>query len=340
MTTWYKKPVLVTGATGLLGPWLVRKLIEKKADVIALVRDHVAGSLFYSDDILSRVTQIQGDLLDFHLLMRILNEYEIDTVFHLGAQAIVGIANRSPLSTFRSNIEGTWNLLEACRLSPWVKKIIAASSDKAYGEQERLPYTEEMPLQGKFPYDVSKSCSDLIAQSYFHTYKLPICVTRCGNFFGPGDLHFNRIIPGTIRSLLDDEQPTIRTNGLLIRDYIYVKDVASAYLTLAEQMDNPTLHGESFNFSTDHPFNVKEIVSLILEVMNKKDLTPIIQNQATCEIHAQHLSSDKARKLLNWKPEYGVQRGLEETVSWYKQYLTKKKEVSKITYNSIEEVTI
>lgn len=317
---WKNKNVLVTGAAGLLGPWVVRELLGKQANVYALVRDTIAGSLFFEKDITTQTSVIQGDLLDLSLLMRVINECEIDTVFHLGAQAIVGIANRSPLSTFRSNIEGTWNLLEACRLSPWVKKIVVASSDKAYGTQPVLPYTEAMPLQGRYPYDVSKSCTDLIAQSYFHTYKLPVCITRCGNFFGPGDLHFNRIIPGTIWSVLDHERPIIRTDGTLIRDYIYVKDVADAYVMLAESMDDATLHGESFNFSTDKPYNVKEIVAEILSAMDAAHITPQINNEATCEIPAQHLSSEKARQVLEWKPRYGVRKGLKETIEWYKNY--------------------
>jgi CDP-glucose 4,6-dehydratase len=325
---WKNKRVLVTGAAGLLGPWVVRELLDKQATVFALVRDHIPDALFFEKDITDNASIIYGDLLDLPLLTRVLNECEIDAVFHLGAQAIVGIANRSPLSTFRSNIEGTWNLLEACRLSPWVKKIVVASSDKAYGAQPILPYTEEMPLQGRYPYDVSKTCTDLLAQSYFHTYKLPVCITRCGNFFGPGDLHFNRIVPGTIWSVLDHERPVIRTDGTLIRDYIYVKDVAHAYVMLAEKMDDTKIHGESFNFSTDKPYNVKEVVAQILSVMNAPAIKPKINNEATCEIPAQHLSSEKARKRLKWTPKYGVRKGLEETVAWYRIYHAQKRGLS------------
>ncbi len=314
---WHNRTVFVTGATGLLGPWLVKELLSQNARVVTIIRDFVPDSLFFTEQLDKKVTITLGDITDLPTLTRVLNEFEIEAVFHLGAQAIVPIANRSPISTFKSNIEGTWNLLEACRLSPWVKKIVIASSDKAYGAQEKLPYTEDAPLQGRYPYDVSKSCTDLLAQSYFHTYKLPVCVTRCGNFFGGGDLHFNRIIPGTIQSILQNERPVIRSSGLFVRDYVYVKDVVDAYLTLAQQMDNPAIIGECFNFSTDHPFTVREIVHEIVHIMKATHLEPIIENRATNEIPAQHLSSQKAHKLLGWKSKWGVHKGLEETVNWY-----------------------
>jgi len=322
MPYWKDRRVFITGATGLLGPWLVKELLTQEAHVCVLLRDLVPNSTFFTEGLDKKVTIVLGDLLDFNLITRALNEYDIEAVFHLGAQAIVGYANRSPLSTFTSNIQGSWNLLEACRLSPWVKKIVVASSDKAYGAQEKLPYTEDAPLHGRHPYDVSKSCTDLLAQSYFHTYKLPVCVTRCGNFFGGGDLHFNRIIPGTIRSILNNQPPIIRSNGLFVRDYIYVKDVVDAYLTLAQQMDTPALVGECFNFSTDHPFTVIEIVELILELMNSSHMQPIIHNAASNEIPAQHLCSDKASRLLDWKAKFGVRKGLEETIAWYKNFFT------------------
>ena len=317
---WKQKRVFVTGAAGLLGPTLVEKLLAQGAEVFILLRDFVPNSLLFLQGLDKKVTIAWGDLCDAELLQRLLNEWDIQVVFHLGAQPIVGFANRSPISTFKSNIEGTWNLLEACRLSPWVKRIVVASSDKAYGAQKKLPYTEETPLEGRHPYDVSKSCADLLAQSYFHTYKLPVCVTRCGNFFGAGDLHFNRIIPGTIQAVLEGKQPVIRSNGLFVRDYIYVKDVVDAYLTLAEKMEAPEIMGQTFNFSTDEPFTVLEIVAKMLEVMGS-DLEPIIENRATNEIPAQHLLSTKAQALLGWKAQYGVKKGLEETVIWYKNFL-------------------
>ncbi len=317
---WKDKNVFITGPTGLLGPWLIKELLKQNANIYVLIRDFVPKSLFYSDGLDKKVNVVIGDLLDISLLQRILNEFDIDSVFHLGAQAIVGIANRGPISTFKSNIQGSWNLLEACRLSPWVKRIVVASSDKAYGAQKVLPYKEDAPMMGRHPYDVSKSCTDLISQTYFHTYKLPVCVTRCGNFFGGGDQHFNRVIPGTIKLVLNNQRPIIRSNGLFIRDYIYVRDVVDAYLTLAEKMEDEKIVGQCFNFSTDQPFNVIEIVDEILDVMNVKHLKPIIQNRASNEIPEQHLCSQKARDLLGWKPKYGVKTGLRETVEWYKKF--------------------
>lgn len=314
---WKNRKVFITGATGLLGPWIIKKLCSYGARVVVLLRDIDPWSLCAQEDLLKYVTVIQGDLLDYQLLLRILNEKEIDTIFHLGAQAIVGHANRSPLSTFKSNIEGTWNLLEACRLSPWVKEIVLASSDKAYGQQKVLPYTEDMPLQGIHPYDVSKSCTDLIAQSYAKTYQVPVAITRCGNFFGGGDLHFNRIIPGTIYALLHDQTPVIRSDGTLIRDYIYVKDVVDGYLTLAEQLQEKQLAGQAFNLSTDKPLQVLEVVQIIIDKMNKKNVQPIIKNEASNEIPAQHLSSKKALNILQWHSKWGFDKGIDETIAWY-----------------------
>ncbi len=333
-TFWQHRNVLVTGATGLLGPHLIQELLANNARIVALVRDFVPDSSFFTNNLDRAVTVVHGDLLDSDLIARCLNEFDIDTVFHLGAQAIVGYANRSPIATFRSNIEGTWKLLEACRLSPWVKHIIVASSDKAYGSHEILPYTEDAPLQGRHPYDVSKSCADLIAQSYFHTYKLPVCITRCGNFFGPGDLHLNRIVPGTIRSLINHQAPVIRSNGLFVRDYIYVKDVADAYMTLAEKMAPLQLFGHSFNFSTDEPFTVIEIVQHITKLMGIT-IDPIIENRATNEIPAQHLSSHKARTLLGWQPAYGVQKGLVEAIAWYKEYFRQDLHEKNLNFSSL-----
>lgn len=338
MNTGYfkNKNILVTGATGLLGPWLIKELLEDQANITTLIRDYVPTSLFFSEKIFKQVTAVSGDLQDYPLIERVINECNIEIVFHLGAQAIVGYANRSPISTFTSNIEGTWNLLEACRLSPWVKKIIMASSDKAYGEQKTLPYTEETPLQGKHPYDVSKSCADLLAQSYFHTYKLPVCITRCGNFFGGGDFHFNRIIPGTIQSLLNNQHPIIRSDGSFIRDYIYVRDVVNAYLQLAINMDRPEIIGQSFNFSTDKPYTVVELVQLITVLMGKEHLKPSIKNEASNEIPAQHLNSEKARKLLSWQATYGITKGLLETITWYTNHFTNQKSYEKtIDYRSV-----
>jgi len=258
------------------------------------------------------------------LLERILGEYEIDTVFHLAAQAIVPIANRNPISTFESNIKGTWSLLEASRRSPTVKQIVSASSDKAYGDHDTLPYSETTPLQGRHPYDVSKSCADLIAQTYAQTYKLPICITRCGNFYGGGDLNWNRIIPGTIRSVLRGERPIIRSDGSFIRDYFYVEDGAAAYMLLAEAMAEQTdLHGEAFNFSNEVQITVHELVRQILSLMESPLKTDIL-NQADNEIKHQYLSAEKARRILGWTPLFDIESGLRKTISWYRDYFNEK----------------
>jgi CDP-glucose 4,6-dehydratase len=315
---WRRRRVFVTGATGLLGSALVEELLGLGADVTCLVRDWVPSSRLLQAGALDRATVVGGDLQDLDLLVRALNEYEIDTVFHLGAQTIVGTAHRSPLSTFESNIRGTWNVLEACRLNArLVQRVIVASSDKAYGEHEQLPYRETTPLQGRFPYDASKSCADLITLSYFHSYRTPVAVTRCGNLWGPGDLNFNRLIPGTIRSALLGESPIIRSDGSYRRDYFYVRDAVSAYLTLAEQMVGGRFSGEAFNFGNEQPYTVLEVVRLVLEGMRRTDLTPRILNEASGEILNQYLDCTKARDLLNWKPRYSFGSGLAETIPWY-----------------------
>ncbi|HZK60810.1 MAG TPA: GDP-mannose 4,6-dehydratase, partial [Anaerovoracaceae bacterium] len=285
--------------------------------------DIVPKSILWSnseefDYIKDNLTMVYGKLEDYELLERALNEHEIEVVFHLGAQTIVGIANRNPLSTFESNIRGTYNLLEACRRSPLIKAIVIASSDKAYGEQEQLPYDESTPLQGTHPYDVSKSCTDLIAYTYYNTFKLPVCVTRCGNFYGPGDLNYNRIIPGTVRSLLNGESPVIRSDGTFIRDYFYVKDGALAYMLLAEKMLSDTsIHGEAYNFSTEIQVTVLELVKNIIDVM-AVDIEPTILNQANNEIRNQYLSAKKAKEQLGWSPRYTLDSSLDETIEWYK----------------------
>jgi CDP-glucose 4,6-dehydratase len=319
-TFWEDKNVFVTGCTGLLGAWLTRALVEKGANVIGLVRDWVPRSNFFGFGLEKRITVVRGALEDYPVLERSINEYEVDTVFHLAAQAIVGAANRNPLSTFEANIKGTWNVLEACRRNQKVKRIVVASSDKAYGEHESLPYTEEFPLQGTHPYDVSKSCADLLSHTYYKSYQLPVCVTRCGNIYGGGDLNFNRIIPGTIQSALTHKPPVIRSDGTFIRDYIYVQDIVTAYLFLAEKMGDTNIHGEAFNFSNEQPISVKDIVNKILKLMNREDLTPVILNEATNEIRYQYLSSKKARTILNWNSSYTLDDGLTQTINWYRDY--------------------
>lgn len=314
--------MFVTGCTGLLGSYLVKELIEQGANVTGLVRDHVPQSNLYQGEHVKKMNIVQGALEDLPVIERALGEYEIDTVFHLAAQAIVGVANRNPVSTFEANILGTWNVLEACRKHPLIKRVIVASSDKAYGDQENLPYDEDMPLQGKHPYDVSKSCADLISHTYFHTYGLPVCITRCGNLYGGGDLNFNRIIPQTIQLVLNGEAPEIRSDGTFVRDYFYIEDAVQAYLLLAEKMEEHNLAGEAFNFSNEIQLPVLELVEKILKKMNS-NLKPKVLNQGSNEIKHQYLSAEKARKLLNWTPAYTIDEGLEKTIAWYTEFFKK-----------------
>lgn len=318
---WCDRSVFVTGCTGLLGSWLVADLVQRGARVTGLVRDLVPHSRLYMEDWHQRINIVRGCVEDLPALERAINEYEIDTVFHLAAQTIVGVANREPLATFETNIKGTWNILEACRKVGGVSRIVVASSDKAYGDQEVLPYDENTPLQGEHPYDVSKSCADLICRAYYVSYGLPVCITRCGNFYGGGDLNFNRIVPDTIRSALRDKPVVIRSDGSFIRDYFYAKDGVLAYLHLAEQMDRREIWGEAFNFSNEVQITVVEMVRKILELMDKSHLEPIILNQAKNEIIHQYLSAEKARRLLNWKPEYSLDGSLKETIQWYSDFL-------------------
>jgi CDP-glucose 4,6-dehydratase len=318
---WQDRPTLVTGASGLVGGWLVNRLLGAGADIVCLVRDWVPQAELLRGDWTSRVRIVRGDICDQPLVERILGEYEVDTVFHLAAQAIVGVANRNPVSTFESNIQGTWSVLEACRRSPGVKQIVTASSDKAYGDQEELPYREEAPLEGRHPYDVSKSCADLIARSYAETYDLPVAITRCGNFFGGGDLNWNRIVPGTIRAVLRGLCPIIRSDGLFIRDYFYVDDGAAAYMLLAEQLsERSELRGEAFNFSNETQITVLELVNEILRLMDV-DMTPQVLSQAPHEIRHQYLSAAKARRMLSWRPLYSLEQGLQHSIDWYKNFL-------------------
>jgi len=319
-TFWRDRRTFVTGGTGLVGGWLHKGLVAAGANVVALVRDWVPSSELARSGLLDRVSVVRGDVRDQALLERVLGEYEVDTVIHLAAQAIVTIANRNPVSTFETNVAGTWSLLEACRRSPRVKQVVIASSDKAYGEQPTLPYDEDTPLQGRHPYDVSKSCADLIAAAYAQTYDLPVAITRCGNFYGGGDLNWNRIVPGTIRSVLRDERPVIRSDGQYVRDYFYVEDGAAAYMLLAEKLAaDPSLRGQAFNFSYESPVTVTELVGRILAVMGSR-LEPVVLNEASHEIRKQFLSAAKARKALGWSPLFDMQEGLRRTVAWYRDF--------------------
>jgi len=319
--SWRDRPVFVTGASGLLGSWMVQRLVELEADVVCLVRDRVPRSLLFSSGLLDRVTLVHGDVRDQALLERALGEYEIDTVFHLAAQTIVGVANRNPVSTFETNIGGTWALLEAARRSPLLRSLVLASSDKAYGVTEEQPYNETMPLHGSHPYDVSKSCADLLAQTYATTYDLPVAITRCGNFYGGGDLNWNRLVPGTIRSVLRGERPIIRSDGRYVRDYLYVEDGVEAYLLLARKLaEDEKLRGEAFNFSLEIELEVLDMVQQILEQMDS-ELEPDILGTASHEIPVQQLDASKARQQLGWRPRFEHGESLSRTIEWYRKFL-------------------
>jgi CDP-glucose 4,6-dehydratase len=288
-----------------------------------LVRDWVPESELFRSDTQGAIRLIRGDVCDQPLLERVLGEYEIDTVFHLAAQTIVGVANRNPVGTFESNVRGTWALLEACRRSPLVRGVVVASSDKAYGHHPKLPYSEDAPLQGRHPYDVSKSCADLIAQSYAATYGLPVCVTRCGNLYGGGDLNWNRLIPGTIRSALAGERPVVRSDGSYVRDYFYVEDGVGAYLTLAERLAaDPALAGQAFNFSNEMQVTVVDLVRTVLRLADREELEPDVRAEAKHEIRHQYLDAGKARRMLGWKPAFTLEDGLRRTIDWYREFLT------------------
>ena len=320
---WQSKNIFITGCTGLLGSWMTDELVNQGAKVVALMRDDVHLSNFHNLSLLKKITKVDGSVEDFGLILRTLNEYEIDTIFHLAAQTIVGTANRSPLSTFETNIKGTWNILEAARQLD-IPRVLTASSDKAYGSHEKLPYKEDAQLTGSHPYDVSKTCADLIAQSYFKTYKLNVGITRCGNLYGGGDFNFSRIIPGTIKSIMENQPPIIRSDGKFIRDYFYVKDAVGAYLLFAENMHEKKLAGEAFNFGTEKPITVIELVDEIIKISGKKNIRPKILNEAKNEIKSQYLSCEKAGRLLNWKPKYTLSQGIKETYEWYEKYLPKR----------------
>jgi CDP-glucose 4,6-dehydratase len=313
--------VLVTGCDGFIGSWLTAGLVSAGADVVGLMRDQVPHSELVRSGTVNRISIVVGDVNDYPLLERTLAEYEVDTVFHLAAQTIVQIANRVPLSTFETNIKGTWVVMEAARRNPTVKRVVVASSDKAYGSQSQLPYTEESPLQGSHPYDVSKSCADLISQAYANTYEMPIVVTRFANLYGGGDLNWSRIVPGTIRSAIQGNQPIIRSDGTFRRDYLFVGDAVGAYLMIAEQMEESEIGGQVFNFGLDQPIEANKMVRIIVDLAGRSDLEPIILNQAQNEIPDQYLSSSKAHDILGWRPQYNIEDGLLKTIDWYREFL-------------------
>lgn len=318
---WRGRRVFVTGCTGFLGSWLTAALLDRGAAVVGLIRVREPESQLVRTGNIGRIDQVAGELLDYELLKRILDEKKIDTVFHLAGQTIVGVANRDPAATFETNIRGTWLLLEAVRNTPTVRGVVVASSEKAYGEQTTLPYLEEYPLQGRHPYEVSKSCADLIAQSFAHTFGLAIAVTRCSNLFGGGDLSWNRLIPGTIKSVLNRERPVIRSDGSFRRDYLYVADAVRGYLMLAEKLTEPGVRGEPFNLGSGCAVSALEVVRTIVALSGKPELEPIILNEVKNEILDEYLSPEKAKRVIGWRPQYTLAGGLRESMDWYKAYL-------------------
>lgn len=321
MSSWRDRPVLVTGASGLLGSWLVPALQARGARVVVLVRDIVPDALLQTSEAGRLAVSVFGDARDGRLVERVLAEYEIDAVFHLAAQTIVEHALRDPVNTLRSNVEATWEVLDACRRSGRPSRIVVASSDKAYGSQPVLPYREEQPLEGRHPYDVSKSCADLVAQMYATTYGLPAVVTRCGNLYGGGDLNFNRLVPGTVRDGLVGRPPRLRSDGTPLRDYLHVEDAVQAYVTLAERAHEPEIAGQAWNFSTESPLTALEMARAVLRVCGRPDLEPVVEGTASKEIRDQYLSAEKARRVLGWTPRFGLEAGLVRTVEWYRGYL-------------------
>lgn len=319
---WQDRPTFVTGSAGLLGGWLVRRLRELGARVVGLVWDPMLQDELVPSGMFEQVTVVGGDVRDQALLERILGEHGIETVFHLAAQTVLSIANRNPVETFETNVRGTWALLEACRRSPTVKQIVVASSDRVYGAHAQLPYTEEMPLVGRHPYDASKSCADLVALAYAATYELPVAISRSGNFYGGGDLNWSRIVPGAIRSVMRGEPPVIRSDGNYVRDYFYVEDAAAAGTFLAERLaERPDLRGQAFNFSNEAPITVLDLVKLIVRLMGSH-LEPRVLNEVTYDIQEQYLSAAKARQLLGWKPLFSLEEGLRRTIEWYRESLS------------------
>ncbi len=321
---WIQKNVLITGASGFLGSYLTEKLSNLGANIVAIVRDQIPKSRLFYEHINQSISIVNGDINEYSLIERTINEYETEIVFHLAAQTIVQIANRSPLSTFESNIKGSWNIFEACRNSETVERLLVASSDKAYGQKKKLPYFETDTLDAKHPYDISKAITDMLAQGYHHTYGLPVGITRCGNLYGGGDLNFNRVVPQTIRSTLFNQNPEIRSDGTFLRDYFYVEDAADSYIILAENLIEKGLQGNVFNFGTGNPISVLDIVNKIISISGNSSLKPIIKNTAKGEIKDQYLSCEKAAKTFNWKPAHSLEEGLKKSFKWYKKWFETK----------------
>lgn len=317
---WVERPVFVTGGGGYVGSWLVKGLLDCGAEVICLLRDGVPQNNLKLLDIEDQIVRVTGDICNDALIERAINEYEADTVFHLAAQSLVGTANRSPVGTFESNIRGTWTVLDAARRVSTVTRVVVASSDKAYGSAPTLPYNEDFPMSGLHPYDASKSCTDIIARTYAHTYDLPVTVTRCANIYGGGDLNFNRIVPDTIKHLVEGRAPVIRSDGTFLRDYLYVEDAVHAYLRLAERTADTDVRGLAFNIGIGKPISVLDVVNTLIAI-HGTNVEPVIQNRAKAEIHSQYLDCTRATELLGWAPQNDLQAGLKKAYDWYAAYL-------------------
>ena len=317
---WRGRVVLVTGIGGFVGSGLAKELLERGATVVGVLRDSAGARQLEALGIRRSLELAYGSITDASLMNRIVSDYEVGTIFHLAAQAIVQVANRSPVPTFESNIAGTWTILEAARLSPLVQRVVVASSDKAYGDQPVLPYTEETPLGGRFPYDASKACTDMLARCYAASFPLPVAVVRCANIYGPGDTNWSRLIPGTVRAALAGEDPVIRSDGTPERDYLYLSDAIEGYLSIAEHL--PELSGEAINLGTARSVSVLELVRLILAEVGDTGLQPRVLGEASGEISRQSLAFDKARRILGWEPRVGLREGLSIAVAWYREYLS------------------
>jgi len=314
---WKNKRVLVTGYEGFLGSNLTRTLLNCGADIVGIdiVKNRPKSVL---NGLRNKIKCIKGDISDFGLVKSVINKHKPRVIFHLAAEAIVGKSNKDPIKTFKSNIEGTWNILEACRDKKFIEAIVSASSDKAYGIHKVLPYKEDASLKGSHPYDASKSCADILCYTYWNTYGVPVCVTRCGNLYGAGDFNFSRIVPDAINCSLKGRQFKIRSDGKFTRDYVYVEDAVNGYMLLAEKMKKLKLYGEAFNFSDENPITVIDVVERIYKLTGRKPSYKIL-NQAQYEIKHQYLCSGKARKILGWKPEYTLDEGMRKTIEWYEK---------------------
>ncbi len=323
-STWAGRRVLVTGASGIVGSWLTRRLVDEGAHVVAFVLDADHRSELFFSGTVDRVTTVNGRLEEYQDLERAVVVHEVDSVVHLGAQSLVGAALRAPLLTMEANVRGTYNLLEVCRCHiDLVRRIVIASSDKSYGDLQPPPYSEDMPPAGRHPYDLSKACADLIAQGYASTYDLPVAIARCGNIYGGGDLHWSRVVPGTIRSLLHGERPLLRSDGSPTRDYLHVDDAVDAYLLLCDRSEQPEVRGLPFNFGAGQPHSVSEIVGRLRRLVGREDLEPVVLDSARSEIQSQYLDAAKAALILGWRPSIDLETGLSRTVAWYRAYFSR-----------------